>query len=144
MLSASLRRFQAELCAREVLQLMRIWDKQPMKFTGSGVGDVLSTSQPGLKRDQPPETPKMLLFFQRDALLEGTCSPVSFKSCFFFGMNSWCSWVIFPRNPKGAWTDLYSVFTRSVCYVGPEAHPSWSWLEMFWGQEFFWEGFAPC
>lgn len=88
MLSASLRRFQAELCAREILQLMRIWDKQPVKFTGSGVGDVLSTSQPGLKRDQPLETPKMFLFFQRDTLLEGTCSPIRFKSWVFFGMNS--------------------------------------------------------
>lgn len=58
MLSASLRRFQTELCAREVLQLVRIRDKQPVKFTRSGVGDVPSTSQPGLKRHRPLGTPR--------------------------------------------------------------------------------------
>lgn len=80
MLSASLRRFQTELCAREVLQLVRIRGKQPVKFTGSGVGDVLSTSQPSLERDRPLRTPKRFLFFQRDTLLEGTFPPAGLKS----------------------------------------------------------------
>lgn len=115
MLGASLRRFRTELCAREILRLMRIWDKQPVKFTGSGVGDVLSTSQPSLKRDQPLGTAKMFLFFLRDTLLEGTFSPVRFKSCFLGNKLLWCQWGRFlPRNPRGVRTDLCGIFTKSM------------------------------
>lgn len=42
-----------------------------------------------------------------------------------FGINSSDAGEgVLPRNPKGLWTDLCSIFTKSVYCAGPEAHPS--------------------
>lgn len=134
MLSASLRCFQTELCAPEVLQLVRVW-ADSLWSSLVLVWEMYSAHpNPAWKRPRNPWDVPVLPkgHFARRHLVSCQVQKLG-----IFGIN--CSGGgegVLPRNPKGVCTDLCSIFTESVCCAGPEVHPSWSYWRYFEGRRF--------